>query len=282
MRSNRRSFLILAVLTVAVALAATGQVIAQAPASKKFAGNKPGDEWDGNSLKMRFCWCPVGKFVMGSPKYEAKRKDDEQQVFVTLSRGFWMGKYEVTQDEWQRVMGTNPSEFKGKTLPVEQVSWDDAAKFCEKLTKLERDLAKLPDGWEYRLPTEAQWEYACRGGTSSTVYSFGDDPKELDDFAWYRRNSEDKTHAVGQKKSNRWGLRDMHGNVFESCRDWYHAKLPGGTDPEATSKATGRVYRGGSWDDAAGFCRAAYRYGGGRGFRYFDLGFRLAAVQVSQ
>jgi formylglycine-generating enzyme required for sulfatase activity len=166
-------------------------------------------------------------------------------------------------------------------LPVESVTWDDAVAFCRALTEQERKAGRLPADWEYRLPTEAQWEYACRAGTQ-TVYSFGDDESWLVDFAWYGKNSENRTHEVGQKLSNAWGLHDLHGNVWEWCRDWYQAKLVGGTDPEVTERASYRVLRGGSWFNVGRYCQSAYRIRFGPGFRNFNFGFRVVAVQQAE
>jgi formylglycine-generating enzyme required for sulfatase activity len=200
----------------------------------------------------QFCWCPPGAFQMGP--FPAPPVAGEA-VHVTFSRGFWMNKYLVTQAQYQFVMGYNPSSFVGASLPVETVDKLQADAFCEHLTRLERVAGRLPDGWHYRLPTEAQWEYACRAGTS-TAYSWGDDEKLLGDYAWYEANSGLKTHAVGQKKPNPWGLYDMHGNCIEWCRDPWLDRLPGGVDPEVTKKDLPDrpewaqpfwVCRGGSW-----------------------------------
>jgi formylglycine-generating enzyme required for sulfatase activity len=177
-------------------------------------------------------------------------------VQVTFSRGFWMAKYLVTQAEYEFVMGRNPSAFIGASLPVETVTKRDAEAYCRELTRLEREAGRLPNGWEYRLPTEAQWEYACRAGTN-TAYSWGDDPKQMDEYAWSAKNSGNKTHLVGQKKPNPWGLYDMHGNCDEWCRDTWRDALPGGTDPEVTERDLPArpewaqpfwVCRGGSWE----------------------------------
>ncbi|MBP86854.1 MAG: Sulphatase-modifying factor protein [Planctomycetaceae bacterium] len=257
-----------------------GRSAAQAT-RRSFAGKKAGEERSDNELKMKFCWCPKGTFKMGSPKNEADRDNrNEDQVDVTLSHGFWMGKFEVTEDQCQLVIGTKPSHFKGKSLPVDQVSWDDAKKFCAKLTKLERERDELPDGWEYRLPTEAQWEYACRARTT-TAYSFGDSASQLGDYAWHDGNSGLTAHEVGQKKPNHWGLCDMHGNVFEWCQDSYQTTLVGGTDPEVTKKhGSTRVFRGSNWGLAATHSRSADRYWYGSGNRCIGLGFRVALVQA--
>ena len=186
---------------------------------------------------------------------------------------FWLGKTEVTQGQWEALMGNNPSNFKnaGRDAPVEQVSWDDAMQFCRKLTERERAAARLPEGYEYTLPTEAQWEYACRAGTT------GDYAGNLDGMAWYNQNSGNTTHPVAQKQANGWGLYDMHGNVWEWCRDWY-GNFPGGnvTDPTGPPSGSFRVYRGGGWGGGAANCRSADRFRRGPGVRVDDLGFRLA------
>ena len=287
---NRSSSLVLAGLTVVVALAATGQAMAQAPAVKKFAGTKAGQEWGSNGLKMKFCWCPPGKFMMGSPQDEKKNAGDEHQVKVTLTRGFWLGKYEATQAQWKAMIGTQPWAGKrhvkeGDDYPVTYVSWGDAVKFCAELTKKDLLSGKLPVNWEYRLPTDAQWEYACRAG-SKTRFSFGDDDSQLGGYAWFDKNArivgEKYAHRVGGKRANVWGLHDMHGNVYEWCRDWYELEVPGGTDPEVTKMGSRRVHRGGSWYYFSWFCRSAARYRSRPGDRSSLLGFRVAAVQSSQ
>jgi formylglycine-generating enzyme required for sulfatase activity len=225
-------------------------------------------------VKMSFAWCPPGTFQMGGDKY-----NDEKPVHeVRLTKGVWMGVTPVTQSQWQAVMGNNPSHFKGPQRPVEEVSWEDAVEFCRKLSELPEEKAA---GRVYRLPTEAEWEYACRAG-SQTAYSFGDDARLLKDFAWFSDNSNSQTHPVGQKKPNAWGLYDMHGNVWEWCGDWY-GDYPRGsaTDPTGPKERSSRVYRGGSWLISAGNCRAAYRDGDGPSDSYDilgDLGLRLARV----
>ena len=175
---------------------------------------------------------------------------------------FSIGVHEVTQSEYESVMGVNPSSFKGANNPVEMVSWDDAVAFCEKLSSLPAEVAA---GRVYRLPTEAEWEYACRAGTT-TAYSFGDDEKDLGEYAWFSDNSGNTTHGVGEKLPNGWGLFDMHGNVWEWCSD---------------AEGSSRVYRGGSWSDAAGYCRSAFRYWNFPTFRFNFLGFRLALSSPS-
>ena len=164
---------------------------------------------------MTFRLIPAGTFQMGSPVDEEGRYDNEQQHQVTISRPFYLQTTPVTQGQWQKVMGNNPSSFTagGQDCPVEQVSWDDAQEFLAKLNRIEEIDT-------YRLPTEAEWEYACRA-ESTGRFCFGDDEAGLKDYAWYNNNSAGKTQPVGQLKPNAWGLYDMHGNVWEWCRDWY-------------------------------------------------------------
>jgi formylglycine-generating enzyme required for sulfatase activity len=164
-------------------------------------------------------------------------------------------------------------------LPVESVSWKDAVEFCRVFTEQERKAGRLPLGWEYRLPTEAQWEYACRAGTL-TRYSFGDDESRVGEFAWYMDNCHRPgTHEVGQKLPNPWGLHDIHGNVCEWCSDWYQDRLTGGTDPEGNEQASLRAHRGASWLYTGSACRSARRGGGRPDDRSSDWGFRVALVQ---
>jgi len=215
----------------------------------------------------------AGRFAMGS----TNGSSDEQPVTqVEITRAFWLGKTEVTQAQWEAVMGSNPSKFKGVDRPVEQVSYDDALKFCRKLTERERSAGRLPSGYEYTLPTEAQWEYACRAGTT------GDYAGSLDSMGWYGDNSGNQTHPVAQKQANAWGLYDMHGNVWEWCWDWYADKLPGGSvrDPVGPSSGPFRVRRGGSYYYTARHCRSAFRYFSEPGLGSDVLGFRLALSSV--
>jgi formylglycine-generating enzyme required for sulfatase activity len=231
----------LAVLAAAVLLAASG------------CSSKPELTLDlGGGVTMKLVRIPAGKFMMGSPDPEEGRAFNETQHEVTLSKPFYMGVTEVTQAQYQAIMDTNPSNFKGETNPVEVVSWTEATEFCKKLTEKTRQAV--------RLPTEAEWEYACRAGTT-TAFSFGDADSALGDYAWYGANSGDETHPVGQKKPNAWGLYDMHGNVMEWCADWYKDYPKGAvTDPQGPASGSGRVLRGGSWNDDPDFCRSAYRY----------------------
>ena len=224
-----------------------------------------------------------GKFLMGSPLSENDRGDDETQHEVTLTKPFRLGKYEVTQGQYEAVMGENPSRFAtgSPDAPVENVNWNDAVKFCEKLTESHHQSGLLEPGWEYTLPTEAQWEYACRAGTG-TAFSFGDDEAQLGEYAWYEGNSEDRTHPVGRKVANAWGLHDMHGNVWEWCLDDKRKfdESPQ-TDPSGSEKASNRVIRGGAWNDSSRYCRSASRFRLTPEYRVVNLGFRVAAVQSS-
>jgi formylglycine-generating enzyme required for sulfatase activity len=222
------------------------------------------------TIDMEFVLIQPGEFDMGSTANEIDRYDDEGPVHhVTISEAFYLGKYEVTQKQWYEVIGDNPSYFKGDDLPVEMVSWDDVQEFIKKLNEIENTD-------KYRLPTEAEWEYAARAGTT-TRYSFGDDDSKLGEYAWYRENSEDKTHPVGKKGANPWGLYDMHGNVWEWVQDEWHDTYDGApVDGSAWEDGVGaiRVSRGGSWISDAGRCRSA-RCFYAPGFRGLNLGFRL-------
>ena len=249
--------------------------------AKKTVGDNPGELRSDNVIKMKFCWCPPGMFRMGSPKTENSGSSVEDQVAVTLTHGFWMSTFEVTQEQYKLVMGTSPSGFKGASLPVEKVTWKEATEFCEKMTVMDREARQLPNGWEYRLPTEAQWEYACRAGTN-TAYSFGNEADDLGDYGWYKVNSDRRTHPVGQKKPNPWGLYDMHGNIWEWCRDNIQAELPGGTDPCVTNRNSGRVMRGGCFVFREYACRSAFRGYFEPEQRYVGLGFRVASVRINQ
>ena len=229
-----------------------------------------------NAIGMKFVWIAPGSFVMGSPKEEKLRLDRETQHKVTLTKGFYMSVYTVTQEEWQAVMGKNLSYFKGeKNLPVEQVSWEDCQEFVKKL----RDKDKKP----YRLPTEAEWEYACRAGTK-TPFHFGetistDQVNYNGDFTYgdgkkgvYRK----KTTPVGSFPANAWGLHDMHGNVLQWCQDWYgDYPQKDVVDPQGAEKGQFRVLRGGSWIDGPWNCRSAYRVRYGPGDRVDDVGCRV-------
>ena len=173
-----------------------------------------------NSIGMKLRLIPAGEFMMGSPGTESDRSNNETQHRVSITKPFYLGVTEVTQEQYQKVMGTNPSQFKGPQNPVERVSWAEAVEFCGKLSAMP---AEKTAGHVYRLPTEAEWEYACRSGTT-TAYGFGDDASRLGDYGWFRSNSDSGTHPVGEKKPNAWGLYDMHGGVYEWCQDWYRSE----------------------------------------------------------
>jgi formylglycine-generating enzyme required for sulfatase activity len=250
-------------------------------------------------IGLDMVWIPPGEFLMGTPAQSAPARwfytlreklthrpnpdsgsEPERPVtWVTLTRPFWLGRTEVTQAQWQAVMGGNPSDFKGEDLPVENVSWDDAMEFCRKLTERERAAGRLPKGYAYTLPTEAQWEYVCRAGT--TGYYAGD----IGAMAWTNGNSGMTTHPVGTKRANTWGLADMHGNVSEWCLDWV-APYRGGevTNPRGPTLPTlgsERILRGGSWDDADNIARSAFRNWDLPVERGYHAGFRLALAPAT-
>lgn len=236
-------------------------------------GPQPGQEITldlGGGVKLEMVRIGPGNFMMGSPSGEANRRNDEgPQHRVEISRGFWMGKYPVTQDQYQRVMGSNPSQFKGGNLPVECVSRNDAKSFCEKLNQ--NRPSDTPENYVFRLPTEAEWEYACRAGTT-TAYYFGDDSDRLGEYAWFFNNSGRRTQPVGSKKPNDWGLFDMHGNVWEWCEDSKRSYTSSAqTDPVGVGSS--RVLRGGSCNSPPRNCRSANRYYGNP--RNFSIGFRV-------
>ena len=220
-----------------------------------------------------------GTFMMGSPANEVGRESDETQHKVTLTKGFWLGECEVTQEQYEAVMGTNPSHFKGGNLPVEQVSYEDALAFCRRLTEKERAAGRLSNQYEYTLPTEAQWEYACRAGTTTALNNGTDN--NFDEVAWYGSNGSGGnaggvTHPVRDKKPNAWGFYDMHGNVWEWCLDWYGAyPTTAETDPTGASTGSGRVIRGGSWWNVPSCCRSADRLNIAPGDRNSNVGFRV-------
>ena len=205
-----------------------------------------------SSIGMKLRLIPAGEFMMGLQELGPQHK-------VRITKPFYLGVTEVTQEQYEKVMGKNPSKFKGAGNPVEQVSWDDAVEFCKRLS--------AEEGKTYRLATEAEWEYACRAGTT-TRYSFGDDPASLGEYAWYSDNSDGKTHPVGEKKPNAWGLHDMHGSVGEWCADWH--------EPWRPETGSLQVYRGGDWFYGPRRCRSSSRTMCKPGYRGIYLGFRVA------
>jgi formylglycine-generating enzyme required for sulfatase activity len=236
-----------------------------------------------NSIGMKLAVIPPGSFKMG---------EGDNVVNVTLTKPFRLGIHEVTQGQWKTVMETEPwggqkRVQEGKSVPATFVNWTDATEFCLRLTARERGAGKLPEGWEYQLPTDAEWEWACRSGTTTT-YSFGDDESQLGEYAWYETNTnnvgEAHAHAVGLKRPNGWGLHDVHGNVWEWCRDWRGpaGKLEGGTDPVGPWAGSIRVPRGGSWSISAENCRSANRGGNDPSLRLAGLGFRVVLSPVAK
>jgi formylglycine-generating enzyme required for sulfatase activity len=233
-----------------------------------------------NSIGMKLVLIPKGTFMMGSPESEQGRQKNEDQHEVTISKDYYLGVHEVTQAQYETVMGTNPSHFQGAIvgnenadLPVENVSWDDAVEFCKKLSDLPEEKKA---GRVYRLPTEAQWENACRAG-SKTAYLFDDEEGLLPEYGWFNRNSSDRTHTVGLLEPNAWGLYDMHGNVWEWCSDWY-GEYPKGAvrNPTGPKVGSDRVCRGGSWDFEAANCRSALRNWNYPSLRLDYYGLRVA------
>ena len=254
------------------------KVAEKAPNQEKAVASPKGEFT--NSIGIEFANIPAGKFLMGSPETEKERIQDETQHEVTLTQGFRMGVHEVTQAQYELVMGQNPSHFKGATLPVEEVSYKDALAFCQKLSDLP---AEKVAGRKYRLPTEAEWEYCCRAGTS-TPFHFGNElngtQANCDGTFPYGTTKQGpylkKTSPVGSYPANAWGLHDMHGNVYEWCQDWY-GDYPKDSikDPQGSSSGELRVLRGGSWDDVARSCRAGRRNRNSPGTHDINCGFRL-------
>ena len=233
-----------------------------------------------NSLGMELVLIPPGKFIMGSPASEKDRSAAEAQVDVTLTKAFYLGKTEVTQGQWRALMGSTPWKGQafvreGDNYPATFVDCQDAKAFCKKLSVKERAT--------YRLPTEAEWEYACRAGTT-TPYSFGEDATQLSDYAWWgayfegNTKSEKYAHEVGRKRPNPFGLHDMHGNVYEWCEDKFADQLPGGTDPLVSSGGPAWVNRGGGWGGTAALSRSAFRRMFAPPDRNCADGFRVARI----
>jgi sulfatase modifying factor 1 len=278
------------------AVGANHQITAAAPSA--FDGKTAGDEREVAGIKL--CWCPSGTFTMGSPSSEPERRPGEDQVDVTLTKGLWMSKYEATQGQWTRVMGKLPGPLTkelpaGDDLPVGNVNFAEAEAFCQRLTDIGHQSGDVPNDWEFRLPTEAQWEFACRAGTT-TATAFGDNLSSTQaNFKGEPYNGAEpgpslgRSAKVGSYPANAWGIHDMHGNTYEWCRDWYHAQLPGGIDPDlyaaknsATKNSTGdfsRVRRGGCWADNGWPCRSAFRLRFEPERRYDHIGFRVALVR---
>jgi formylglycine-generating enzyme required for sulfatase activity len=259
---NRRQFLKTAGGLPVAATAAIAD--AQAPS---LVGTTAGEE---RSIEgIRLCWCPPGRFVMGSPASEPEHRWDEGPIHVTLTKGFWAGKFEVTQGEWRRIVGDFPGrppteEFGiGDDVPLYWVNYPAAERFCSHATEAARRSGSLSADWAFQLPTEAQWEYACRAGTpTATAFGAGLSPVQAN----FGKNI-GRSAPVGRYPANAWNIHDMHGNVWEWCRDWYHAQLPGGVDPDLSGVqgvpnrdgTYSRVRRGGAWIEEAWACRSAVR-----------------------
>ena len=268
------------------------------PESDRMEGSRPGEPRTFGGVRVR--WCPPGRFVMGSPPTETYRRADEAQVEVTFTRGFWIGQFEITQGQWRRLMDRptarplSPEYGLGDDVPVYWVSFLDAEAFCAALTTSTRTRGELHGSWAFRVPTEAQWEYAARAGTT-TATAFGDalGPAQAN-FNGVPLGggaagpAPGRAVAAGSYPANPWGLHDMHGNVFEWCRDYYHDRLPGGADPDLRDVkgppnrdgTYSRVRRGGAWNDDGKWLRSAVR------FRYEPerssdhIGFRVVLVRI--
>jgi formylglycine-generating enzyme len=303
MRTGRRRFIgdlsgagAIAVAFGAAAMArGRGASAVPEPQPPAFRGSRPGEEREVGGIALR--WCPAGSFLMGSPPAERDRRPDETQVEVTLTKGFWTATHEATQGQWRRVIGTFPdrlpsAEFgEGDDVPVYWVNFDEAEAFCAELTRIHHRSGALPAGWAFSLPTEAQWEYACRAGTT-TRSAFGEELAarhanvgiETEDRAV---RASGRSKRVGSYTANPWGVHDMHGNVWEWCRDYYHARLPGGVDPDLSgSKGVvnrdgtySRVRRGGAWIEPPSFCRSATRLRYEPHRRSDHIGFRVFVVE---
>jgi sulfatase modifying factor 1 len=233
-----------------------------------------GENFTVHDLNLDMIWVKPGTFTMGSPVSEAKQNILNRQHQVTLTKGFYLGKYEVTQAQWKQVMGDNPSHFKGADRPVEKVTWNRAVDFCNKLTEMEKKVGRVPQGMFYQLPTESQWEYACRSGTT-TKYSWGDDidPKLTN----YKDSGLKKTGVVGSYRPNAWGFYDMHGNVGEWTADWFGIYPSGSvTNPFGPQTGSTRALRGGSWGHDGTILRSAKRHSGDPNVRFFRIGFRVS------
>jgi len=258
-------------LSCLLLLAATG--FTQQPEGERKAGDRM--VLTIKDVEYAFRWCPPGTFMMGSPEDEPGRRNNERQHRVTLTRGFWMLETPVTQAMWESVMGNNPSVFRGLNLPVETVTWNDAQSFVRRLN----EMRVAPRGFRFSLPTEAQWEYACRAGTT-TAFHFGN--TLTGEQANFHDTGMRQTSEVGRFPANAWGLHDMHGNVVEWCLSRF-GNYPRGavTDPAGSVIGLERVARGGSWNSLAEHCRSASRYKHVPSIKGSHLvGFRLALVRA--
>ena len=262
---------ILGLVTIGVFFFCTKQLLANL--QKEATANVealPTETLDLGGVKMEFVLIPPGTFIMGSDE-ETGDGDEKPAHKVTLTQPFYLGKYEVTQEQWVKVIGSNPSKFKGPKLPVDSVSWDECQRFLLKLQEM--------DGRKFTLPTEAQWEYACRAGTISRCF-FGDNYNIAGNYAWIATNSGNKTHQVGKKKPNPWGIYDIYGNVQELCADWYANPYQGidATNPLGPSHGDSRILRGGAWGDDPMNIRSAYRNAIGQDIGNDGIGLRCVML----
>jgi formylglycine-generating enzyme required for sulfatase activity len=222
-------------------------------------------------FEIKMIYIPAGAFQRKWTAAGRETGEDKKSMrLISISKGFWLGKFQITQGQWEIITGNNPAYFKqGAEFPVEQVSWLDIQEFLERLDARSR--------LRFRLPLEAEWEYACRAGASGN-YCFGDDERLLADYAWYKVNSGETTHPVGTKQPNRWGLYDLHGNVWEWCHDWHWDKAIARSpakDPKGPLRGSFKAMRGGSWNDASELVGSSSRMGGKPSLRDFNVGFRL-------
>lgn len=273
LRTRRLPFLLTALLLYSFVNQPNAHCAAPAQAEQTLSTRE--DNRVIRDLALELLWVTPGAFAMGTV---AGGYDSERPVTqVSITKGYWLGKTEVTQGQWWALMGTRPAKFADDKRPVEQVSWHEGMAFCAKLTERERTAGRLPAGFAYTLPTEAQWEYACRAGTT------GDYAGDLDALGWYDKNSLAETHLVGKKQPNAWGFFDMHGNVWEWCLDWDANYLgDSSSDPQGEPVGLYRISRGGSWSTSAIHCRSALRRGSEPNYRRVNLGFRLALCVVAK
>ena len=285
-----------------VSAAGEREPVSAPEASNTALAPSEGSAWTVPGVGIEMLWIRPGRFTMGSPEGEVGHSGTENAHIVTLSSGYWLGRYEVTHAQWKSLMHTEPGEFNRgvDNAPVEQVNWLEAVEFCRRLTEREKAAGRLPEGWEYALPSEAQWEYACRAGASSTIYTGPLVPDQngrsaaLGTIAWYAGNASASApsgadgqsvptgpHPVGTLKPNHWGFFDMLGNVREWCSDWY-GPLPAEekTDPAGPAAGSARVFRGGAWSDPVTSCRSASRASAGIHSRNASTGLRVGLVRA--
>ena len=264
MKASLSAIVISSVVSIVSALAFAGDAgeVSVAVGVRKSGETKTVTLPGGATMEM--IWCAPGTFKMGSPIGEKGRFSDEMQHSVTLTKGFWLGKYEVTQRQWESVMRSNHSRFKGADNPMENVSWYDCEAFAKRVG--------TAFGGKARLPTEAEWEYACRAGGDAPFSGSG----VVSEMAWYEANSDHQTHEVGRNKPNAWGFYDMHGNVLEWCSDWFSNPTGDAIDPKGPPSGSFKALRGGCWFSLDSDCRCAYRLKREPNLRNCIFGFRLA------